>query len=89
MLGKSTNWGDFSWWWKREKVNFLQVLDSCLFPAPVGKSLLFGPNLDQIYKTFYLMIFCKAFFLVFTVMGHIRLTKVTIANVPPKKWPSF
>ena len=38
------------------------MLDSSLFPAPVGKTLQFGPNLDQNYKTLYLMILCKDFF---------------------------
>ena len=30
--------------------------------GPVGKTLQFGPNLDQNYKTLYLMIICKDFF---------------------------
>ena len=29
--------------------------------GPVGKILQFGPNLDQDYKTLYLMIICKDF----------------------------
>ena len=47
--------------WERERANFWLVLDSSLFPAPVEKTLQFGPNLDQNYKTLYLMILCKAF----------------------------
>ena len=45
-----------------ERVNLWQVLDPYLYPAPVGKTLEFGANFYQNYKTLYLMVLCKGFF---------------------------
>ena len=38
------------------------MLDSLLLSAPVSKTLQFGPNLDQNYKTLRILILFKDFF---------------------------
>ena len=61
LVRESTKGAEFSWFWERECANFWQVLDSFLCPAPVEKTLQFGPSLDQNCKALYLMILCKVF----------------------------
>ena len=62
LVGESTKEGFFLVVGdERERAIILLVLDSSLFPAPVGEALQFGRNLDQNYKTLYLMILCKDF----------------------------
>ena len=41
--------------------NIWLVLDSSILDAPAGKTLQFGPNLDQDYKALYLIILLKDF----------------------------
>ena len=54
--------GEFSWWWDGEQENFWLVGNFSLFIVPLGKTLQFGPNLDQNYQTLYLMFLSKDFF---------------------------
>ena len=58
------------------------------FPCPIRENppmfFQFGPKLDNL-----MMILCEAFFSFkhFTIMGRNTLTKVTVVNFPPKKYP--
>lgn len=45
----------------KDEQNFWLVLESFFFSAPVEKNVQVGPNLDQDYKTLYLMILSKNF----------------------------
>ena len=72
---------NFPWWWEREWANFWLVLDSFLFPVPLGKTLQGCRDLDQNWKTLW-WFSVRLFFMVCNA-----LTKVTIVNFPPKKYP--
>ena len=63
------------------------MLASSLFPAPLGKTLQCSSNLDQHYKILWWFSVWPFLLKHFTIMGHNTLTKVTVVNFPPKKYP--